>query len=120
MMQKAEKKEAIEKVRRVFGEYIKSSPYMELLWSEKLGYVLMSIDERSSEIMESRVVTDAENLCRCLINEIAQKVLEGMEKDRDTYELSSLEHEEFEKELKPYRDQLLEYAHLFENLCGEG
>lgn len=120
MMQKAEKNEAIEKVRRVFEDYIKASPYMELLWSEKLGYVLMSIDERSSEIMESRVVTDAENLCRCLINEIAQKALEAMEKDRDTYELPSSDRAEIEKELGLYMDQLPEYAHLFENLCGEG
>ncbi len=116
MMQKAEKNEAIEKVRSVFEEYIKASPYIELLWSDKLGYVLMSIDERTSEIMESWVVTDAENLCRCLMNEIAQKVLDAMGKDHDTYELSSLERAEFEKQLKPYRDQLPEYAYLFENL----
>lgn len=119
MMHKTEKNEAVEKVRRVFEEYIKASPYMELLWSEKLGYVLMSIDERSSEVMESRVVTDAENLCRCLVNEIAQKALKTMGKDHDTYELSSFECAEVGKELKPYMNELPEYAYLFENLRSE-
>lgn len=114
MMLKAEKKEAVEKVGKVFEEYIKASPYMELLWSDKLGYVLMLIHRETSEIMESRVITNAESFCRSMINEISQNVLEVMGKDHDTCELSPLEHTEVEKELKPYMDQLPEYAYLFE------
>lgn len=114
MMRKAEKKEAIEKVRTVFEEYIKASPYMDLLWSDKLGYVLMLIDEKTLEVVENRVVTDAESLCRYLIGEIAQKVLEIMGKDHDTYELSSRERDEIGKELRPYMEQLPEYGYLFE------
>lgn len=114
MMLKAEKNEAIEKVRAVFEEYIKASPYMDLLWSDKLGYVLMLIDKKTSEVVENRVIADAESLCRYLIHEISQKVLELMGKDHDTYDLSSLEHAEIEKELKPYMDRLPEYGYLFE------
>lgn len=112
MMQKAKKKEAIEKVRGVFEGYIQASPYMELLWSDKLGYVLMLIDSKTSEIVENRVVTDAESLCRYLIGEIAQKALEIMGKDHDACELSPREHDEIRKELKPYMEQLPEYGYL--------
>lgn len=114
MMQKAEKKEAVEKVRKVFEKYIEASPYMELLWSDKLGYVLMLIHKETSEIMESRVITNAESFCRSLISEISQNVLEAMGKDHDACELSPLERTEVEKELKPYRDQLPEYTYLFD------
>ena len=87
---------------------------MELLWSDKLGYVLMLIDSKTSEIVENRVVTDAESLCRYLIGEIVQKALEIMGKDHDACELSPRERDEIGKELKPYMEQLPEYGYLFE------
>lgn len=116
-MQKAEKNDSIEKVGRVFGAYMESSPYMELLWSEKLGYVLMSIRAETSEIMESRVITDAESLCRLLIGEIVQNVLNLTGKGHDTYEADAQEHTEIKERLKPYMDQLPEYHYLCEELC---
>ncbi len=114
MMQKAEKKEAIEKVRGVFEEYIQASPYMELLWSDKLGYVLMLIDSKTSEIVENRVVTDTGRDSPHLIGEIVQKALKIMGKDHDACELSPQERDEIGKELKPYMEQLPEYGYLFE------
>lgn len=35
-------KEEIEKVKEIFADYIKKSKYLELLWSDKLGYVLLT------------------------------------------------------------------------------
>lgn len=113
MMQKAERQEEIEKVRSVFGAYIEDSPYLELLWSDKLGYILMLIHRGTSEIMESRIITDAESFCRYLIREISQNALKAMGKDHDTYELSSSERAEIRKELRPYLEQLPEYDALF-------
>ena len=59
MVQEAKRDAEMEKVYGVFEEYIKSSPYIEWLWSEKLGYVLMQIAAKEREVVESRVVTDA-------------------------------------------------------------
>ena len=43
MLQEAKRDADVEKVCRVFGDYIKASPYLEWLWSDKLGYVLMQM-----------------------------------------------------------------------------
>lgn len=113
MEQKTEKNEAIEKVGRVFSDYIKNSASMELLWSEKLGYILMLIHRETSEIMESQVLTDAESFCRYMLGEVAQDVLKHMGKDHDAYELTETERTEIRKQLRPYMEQLSEYGYLW-------
>ena len=40
MVQEAKRDAEMEKVYGVFEGYIKASPYIEWLWSEKLGYIL--------------------------------------------------------------------------------
>ena len=37
-------KEAIERVMSVFSEYIKTTPYFDIVWSGKVGYIYISID----------------------------------------------------------------------------
>ena len=37
-------KEAIERVMSVFSEYIKITPYFDIVWSGKVGYIYISID----------------------------------------------------------------------------
>ncbi len=43
MVHEAKRDAEVDKVSRVFGDYIKESPYLDWLWSDKLGYVLMQI-----------------------------------------------------------------------------
>ena len=40
LYEETEKKE-IERVYAVFADYIRESPYLEWLWSDKLGYLLL-------------------------------------------------------------------------------
>ena len=42
LYEETEKKE-IERVYAVFADYIRESPYLEWLWSDKLGYLLLKI-----------------------------------------------------------------------------
>lgn len=37
-------KETIERVMSVFSEYIKTTPYFDIVWSGKVGYIYISID----------------------------------------------------------------------------
>lgn len=115
-MQKAKKSEEMERVLQVFDQYLKASPCLEWLWSEKLGYILMQICAESSEIVESRVMEDAQSFCRVLLREIAQNVLTKTEKEHDINEADVLEQTEIKKRWKPYIDQLPEYAFLCETL----
>ena len=66
MVQEAKRDAEMEKVYGVFEGYIKASPYIEWLWSEKLGYILMQIEAKGQEVVESRVVMDAGGFCSIL------------------------------------------------------
>ena len=45
LYEETEKKE-IERVYAVFADYIRESPYLEWLWSDKLGYLLLKISTK--------------------------------------------------------------------------
>ena len=116
MVHEAKRDAEVDKVSRVFGDYIKESPYLDWLWSDKLGYVLMQISFEGREIMESHVIMDAERLCWILFNEIADDVVQRTPNDHATYEADLSERARIRKRLKPYTDQLPEYSYLCEKL----
>ena len=109
MVQEAKRDAEMEKVYKVFGGYMKENPYIEWLWSEKLGYILMQIEAKGREVVESRVVTDAGDFCRILFHEVAEDALRKRGSEHTLYEADALEKDEIKKELKPYIDQLPEY-----------
>lgn len=45
-----ETKSAIEQVIDVFNDYIRTSTHFELLWSDKVGYIYISIDNVQGSI----------------------------------------------------------------------
>ena len=109
MVQEAKRDAEMEKVYRVFEEYIKASPYIEWLWSEKLGYILMQISVKEREVVESRVIADAGDFCRILFHEVAEDVLRRRNSEHTSYEADAAERDEIKKNLKPYADRLPEY-----------
>ena len=64
MLYTKEQEEEIRRVIRVFEGYLKDSPYLDLVWSDKVGFVLLKIstEQRSLE-GESLEIKDAETLC---------------------------------------------------------
>ena len=48
LYEETEKKE-IERVYAVFADYIWESPYLEWLWSDKLGYLLLKISTKKPQ-----------------------------------------------------------------------
>lgn len=109
MVQEAKRDAGMEKVYGVFEGYIKANPYIEWLWSEKLGYILMQIEAKEREVVESRVVADAGDFCRILFHEVAEDTLRKRNSDHTSYEADALEKAEIEKALRPYINQLPEY-----------
>ena len=45
-----EQKEKLEKVMEVFGDYMKESPYVEVVWSEKIGYIFLNVDKKHQDV----------------------------------------------------------------------
>ena len=110
MLYTKKEREKIEKVREVFADYIRKSRYVDLLWSEKLGYILLRIDaERRDIVMEPVIMEDGETLCKELCLEIIQDVLEYTGNDHDRESIDALEKAEIKKRLRPYEERLPEY-----------
>lgn len=110
----------IEKVRAVFSEYIKTSPYMDLVWSDKVGYFYLDLNleaECPGELASMPAyIQNAQMLCSRLFMEIVYDVINSSGKGHAAYEADEQECSEIAKRLRPYLKQLPEYGDLTEQL----
>ena len=73
LYEETEKKE-IERVYAVFADYIWESPYLEWLWSDKLGYLLLKISTKKRYVEEEILVDTADQLAEVLFSEVSMDV----------------------------------------------
>ena len=106
-----ETKKAIEQVIDVFKDYILTSTHFELLWSDKLGYIYISIDNVRGTIgdMDCWVVDCAEGLLDKLVSELAIDIMEEVGHTIDPTEATQLERREIERRIQPSLEQLPAY-----------
>ncbi len=111
-----EQLEAIEKVKSVFSDYIRNSRTLDLIWSDKLGYILITgiTKDMHNFIMQPEVIYTAERLCDQLLYEIACDVLEAKGHCHDIYISTPLEKQLILEAYQPYMSQLPEYKHMLE------
>ena len=96
-----------DKVIRVFYNYLRDSGRMELVWSDKVGYVLISVDvNRRRAESGTKVILNAGTLVDLLLREIAADVAADAGKRR----LTRKEYPEYRRRTKEYLDQLPEYS----------
>lgn len=87
----------IEKVIRTFYNYLRDSRSCELLWSDKVGYVLIPLDvERRSASTEPRIIRNADDLVQTLLDGISKDVAADAGKRR----LSRREYPEFQRRVR--------------------
>ena len=98
-------KEAIERVMSVFSEYIKTTPYFDIVWSGKVGYIYISIDSCHGTVgdMDCLVIDSPEELLDKLLYEMAVDIMEEGGHDL------ALERAEVARRLNVYLEQLPEY-----------
>lgn len=106
-----ETKKAIEQVIDAFKDYILTSTHFELLWSDKLGYIYISIDNVRETIgdMDCWIVDCAEGLIDKLVSEMAIDIMEEVGHTIDPAAATQLERKEIEHRIQPYLDQLPAY-----------
>ena len=106
-----ETKRDIEQVIDVFNDYIRTSTHFELLWSDKVGYIYISIDNVRGTIgdMDCWVVDCAERLLDKLVSEMAIDIMEEVGHTIDPTEATQLERREIERRIHPYLEQLPAY-----------
>lgn len=111
-----EQLDAIEKVKAVFSDYIKNSRTLDLIWSDKLGYILITglTKDMSDFVMQPEVIDTAEWLCDQLLYEIACDVLESRGHCHDIYISTPLEKQLILEAYQPYMSQLPEYSDMLE------
>ena len=112
MLYEEKEKAEIEQVFSVFQDYIRTSPYLEWVWSDKVGYILIVISTEKRYVEEGIVILNAEMLCDRLLSEIFTDVMTLIQSGHAYYEVDPQERAEIERHWKPYIDQLPEYARL--------
>ena len=117
LYEETEKKE-IERVYAVFADYIWESPYLEWLWSDKLGYLLLKISTKKRYVEEEILVDTADQLAEVLFSEVSMDVLQMTGNDHTEQTADPLELAEIKRRWKPYIDQLPEYAYLCDELLS--
>ena len=102
-----EEMKRFDKVIRVFYNYLRDSQNVELVWSDKVGYVLIPLDvDRRRAESGTKVILDAGALVEALLQEIAMDVACDAGKRR----LSRKEYPEYRRRTQGYLEQLPEYA----------
>lgn len=111
-----EQKASIEKVKTVFADYIKSSKTFDLLYSEKLGYILLTgISKNMDDLaMEPTILEDGEELCDQILYEIACDIVEEHGYHGDLYLAPEGHKQQIRNAYQPYMSQLPEYQDLIE------
>ena len=111
--------ESIEKVKKVFAEYLAGFKEMDLVYSEKAGYVLLfgiRLEEKRLT-MDPIFITDGAHLCDFLLYEIACAEMTRITTPssfKDIHEATAEEKISIIKAFAPYMDQLPEYEYLIE------
>ena len=118
MVYTKKEQDKIEWVCEVFAEHIWKSPYFDLLWLDKVGYVWLSIGIDPLYVDTGQRIKSAADLCENLLDDISDDVFEMTENDHTLESTDPLELAEIKRRWKVYIDQLPEYAYLCDKLLG--
>lgn len=109
---------AMGRVADAFSGYIHRHPSLDLLWSEKLGYVLLSIDTKQNCLYGTSIFTNPQRLARRLFDEVATDVILDYEDCDDVSNLDDEGREELRQRWAPFLEMLPEYAHTCEDIIA--
>ena len=113
MIYTKQEKQKLEQVISVFAERLKESDAFDLVWSDKVGYVLLDISPAYN------YVDTAAELCRLMLEDVALDVLLLTENEHSIETAEPLERAEIVRRWQPYFEQLPEYEYLREELTSE-
>ena len=118
MLYTEKEKHEIQRVKEVFTEHLRQSPDFELLWSDKVGYVWLTIGVNPVYVDTGIRIESAADLCHECLDDVAMDVLYMTGNDHAIEEADPLELAEIKRRWKPYIDQLPEYAYICDDLLS--
>ena len=111
-------KHEIERVKEVFAEHLRQSPDFELLWSDKVGYVWLTIGVNPVYVDTGIRIESAADLCGRCLDDVASDVLYMTGNDHALEAADPLELAEIKRRWEPYINQLPDYAYLCKDLLN--
>ena len=111
-------KHEIERVKEVFAEHLRQSPDFELLWSDKVGYVWLTIGVNPVYVDTGIRIESAADLCCKCLDDVAMDVLYMTGNDHALEKADPLELAEIKRRWEPYINQLPDYAYLCKDLLN--
>ena len=75
MLYTEKEKHEIERVKEVFAEHLRQNPDFELLWSDKVGYVWLTIGVNPLYVDTGIRIESAADLCGRCLDDVATDVL---------------------------------------------
>ena len=118
MLYTEKEKHEIERVKEVFAEHLRQSPDFELLWSDKVGYVWLTIGVNPLYVDTGIRIESAADLCGRCLDDVATDVLYMTGNDHALEAADPLELAEIKRRWEPYINQLPDYAYLCKDLLN--
>ena len=108
MIYTKQEKQKLDRVISVFAERLKESDAFDLVWSDKVGYVLLDISTNYDYVDSARRIETAEGLCELMLEDIALDVLLLTENEHSIETADPLERAEILRRWQPFFEQLPE------------
>ena len=114
-----QEKQKLERVIAVFAERLKESDAFDLVWSDKVGYVLLDISPDYDYVDTARRIETAEGLCELMLEDIALDVLLLTENEHSIETADPLERAEILRRWQPYFEQLPKYEYRRDEMTSK-
>ena len=108
----AEQQEEIERVIHAFYHYLRDSNTCELVWSDKLGYLFLTLGRKYRGPKETKVIRNADELARALLDSMTRDA-------RSQSRMGRLFHRK-QPELIPRAEDYLSQLPEFQNCSAAG
>ena len=108
----------MDRIAEAFRGYIHRHPCLDLLWSEKAGYLILTINPKTQHVEEEENFLGAPALAYRLFCEVAMDVTFETESGHRYDEMSEEEVEEVRQRWTPFLEMLPEYAHICDDILS--
>lgn len=100
------------RVESAFADYLESEGSVDLLWSDKVGYVFLTINEKTHESESCDDLHTATQLCHRLLDDMAITVLMQTKRNHNFSTMDKDEAAQVRAAWKPVIEKLPDYAYL--------
>lgn len=107
------------RVESAFADYLENEDSIDLLWSDKVGYVFLTINEKTHQSESCEDLHTAPQLCHRLLDDMAITVLMQTKRNHNFSTMDKDEATQVRAAWKPVIEKLPDYAYLCDEILRE-